>query len=142
MSSRLASRTIISENADIERTRNFFCGYQLCLDMLRLRRYERRTGRGRSGFDDPCSCEDILSGNESMWRARMYEVSMLLDSMHPGREKLMLYYHYIQGESIERVADLLSVSRRTGYRIHRRALAEATVLLQGMTLRSLAIDKN
>ncbi len=142
MRSRLASRAIASDDAEVERTRSFLCGYRLCLDMLRLHRYERRLGRGRRGFDDPCDCEDILSGNEGMWRARMYEVSLLLDGMPPGREKLMLYYHYIRGESIERTADLLSVSRRTGYRLHRRALITATPILQCMSPKSIVIDKN
>ncbi|MBR3893941.1 MAG: sigma-70 family RNA polymerase sigma factor [Clostridia bacterium] len=111
----------------IERTRNFLCGYQLCLDMLNLRKYERRRTKA---FSDECDCEDILLGNEAFWRARMYEVSTLISSMKNGREKLILYYHYIRGESIEHAANLLGISRRTGYRLLQKGLLQASFLLK------------
>ncbi|MBQ8416077.1 MAG: sigma-70 family RNA polymerase sigma factor [Clostridia bacterium] len=116
----------------IERTKDFLCGYQLCLDMLNLRRYERKRVKP---FDEECFCEDVLSGDESYWRARMYEVTALLGEMKNGREKLILYYRYIRGESIERAANLLGVSRRTGYRLHQRGLASASFLLKKRKLR-------
>ncbi len=116
-----------NEQARIERTRDFLCGYQLCMDMLNLRKYERKRAYH---FDDPCRCEDLLLGSEAFWRARMHEVAHLINSMRNGREKLILYYHYIGGESIERAADLLGVSRRTGYRIHQRGLIQASFLLE------------
>ena len=111
----------------IEAVRNFLCGYQLCADMLHLRRYERRRARV---FCDECDCDDLLRGSEAFWRARMFAVGSLINSMENGRQKLMLYYHYIHGESIEHIADMLGVSRRTGYRIHQRALCSATVLFE------------
>ncbi len=111
----------------LERTRNFLCGYQLCLDMLNLRTYERRRAKA---FSDDCDCEDILLGNEAFWRARMYEVSTLISSMRNGREKLILYYHYIRGESIEHAANMLGISRRTGYRLHQKGLLQASFLLK------------
>lgn len=117
------------ENERIERARDFLCGYQMCMDMLHLRQYERKRAYH---FDDPCRCEDLLLGSEAFWRARMHEVAHLINSMKNGREKLILYYHYIGGESIERAADLLGVSRRTGYRIHQKGLAQAAFLLEKM----------
>ncbi len=110
----------------VERARNFLCGYQLCLDMLNLRQYERKRA---SVFSETCDCEDILAGSEAYWKARMYEVSTLLGAMKNGREKLMLYYHYVRGESIEHTANLLGVSRRTGYRLHQKGLLSASFLL-------------
>ena len=109
----------------VEEVRNFLCGYQLCVDMLNLKKYERKRA---AVFRDECDCDDILAGSETYWRARMFEVGSLISSMKNGREKLILYYHYIRGESIERAADLLGVSRRTGYRIHKRALLLASFL--------------
>lgn len=109
----------------IERVRDYLCGYQFCVDMLNLRKYERRRVKP---FDDPCNCDDLLCGNELLWRSRMFEVQMLIDSMKNGREKLILYYHYIKGESIERAADHLGISRRTGYRLHQKGLFMASVL--------------
>lgn len=112
--------------ARIESARQFLCAYQLCIDMLDLRKYERKRARG---FDEEYSCEEILMGNEAYWRARMFEVSTLINSMKNGREKLILYYRYIRGESVEHIANCLGVSRRTGYRMHKKALLSASYLL-------------
>lgn len=109
----------------VEDVRNFLCGYQLCLDMLNLRRYERKRAKI---FCEECDCTDILGGDEAYWQSRMYEVAALLGQMKNGREKLILYYHYVRGESVEHAANLLGVSRRTGYRILRRALVSASFL--------------
>ncbi len=113
------------EKESIEAVREFLCSYQLCLDMLDLRKYERKRVRH---FDDPCVCEDILAGDEAYWRVRLYEVGALLGRMKNGREKLILYYHYVRGESIEHAANLIGVSRRTGYRLHARGLLMAARL--------------
>ena len=101
----------------VNAVREFLCGYQLCLDMLNLRKYERKRTRR---FDEEFDGDLLLCGNEALWRARMFEITSLLDGMRNCREKLILYYHYIRGESIEHAADLLGVSRRTGYRLHQK----------------------
>ena len=116
-----------AEEARISRVRDFLCGYQMCLEMLNLKKYERKRARV---FDEEADCEDILAGGEAYWRARMFEIKSLIESMRNGREKLILYYHYIRGESIERAADLLGVSRRTGYRIHRKGLFAISFLYE------------
>lgn len=107
--------------------RDFLCGYQLSMDMLNVRRYERKRAKA---FDDECDCEEILMGNEAVWRARMFDVGATLSRMRNGREKLILYYHYVKGESIEHTADLLGVSRRTGYRLHERGLLVVGAMLE------------
>jgi len=109
----------------IEEVRNFLCGYQVCVDLLQLRGYERkRANRFENSFD----CEELLMGNEAYWRAKMVEIKALVDSMRNGREKLLLYYHYIRGESVEHSADLLGFSRRTGYRVLQRGLLQISFL--------------
>ncbi|MBQ7336158.1 MAG: hypothetical protein IJW92_06780 [Clostridia bacterium] len=113
------------QKKEMEEARDFLCGYQLCLDLLHLRQYERKR---KERFDDPCACEDVLAGDEAYWRARMYEVSNVLAAMKNGREKMILYYHYIKGESIERAADLIGFSRRTGYRLHQKGLFLVSLL--------------
>ncbi len=113
----------------IEEVRDFLCGYQLCLEMLNLKKYERRRA---SVFADECECIDVLAGNEAFWRARMFEIGALIASMKNGREKVILYSHYIKGESIEHAADIIGVSRRTGYRIHSRGLLMASFLYARM----------
>ena len=115
------------ESLRIEAAKDYLCGYQLCLDMLNLRKYERKRAYR---FPDECSCKDVLQGNEAFWKARMYEVEHLIASLRNGREKFILYYHYIKGESIEHSADLLGISRRTGYRMHRKGLLVVGAVLE------------
>lgn len=110
----------------IERARNFMCGYQFCIDMMQLRSYERKRDYT---FDEECDCDDLLAGNEAFWRARMFGIKALLDSMKNGREKLILYYHYICGESIEHASNTLGISRRTGYRLHQKGLFAISFLM-------------
>ena len=118
-----------SEMARIARVKNFLCGYQTCVDMLNLRKHERkRADRFKEVFDG----EELLMGNETLWRARMHEIGSLIDSMRNSREKVILYYHYIRGESIEHASDILGVSRRTGYRLHDKGLFMASFLYERM----------
>ncbi len=113
----------------IEEVRSFLRGYLMCQDMLQLRRYERKRA---ARAEMPEDLNSILLGNEAFWRCRMYQVKALIAAMRNGREKLMLYYHYMAGESIEHAANLLDVSRRTGYRMHERGLRTAAALYQRM----------
>ena len=114
-----------SEKERIEAVRNFLCSYRVCFDMLNLRKTERKR---EHVFEDPFECGDVLAGGEAYWKARMYEVRALIASMRNGREKVMLYYHYIRGMSIEHAADMMDISRRTGYRMHQRGLFMASFL--------------
>ncbi len=111
----------------VEAARDYLCGYRLCMDMLHLKRYERKRAKP---FEELCRCEDLLMGNELLWQARMLEIEGLIASLRNGREKLMLYYRYLRGESVEHAADLLGVSRRTGYRILNRGLLVVGILLE------------
>ena len=116
------------EAAQIERVKDFLCSYRMCAQMLNLRRYERRRSDASSEVSE--WEVELLGGGEAYWRARMLEVRSLIESMRNGREKLILYYHYIRGESIERASDLLGFSRRTGYRVHSRALFAISFLYE------------
>lgn len=111
----------------VERARNFLCGYQFCMDMLNLRHYERRRA---NVFQDVCDCDELIAQGEAYWRARMCEIGALISSMKNSREKLILFYHYIRGESIEHAANIIGVSRRTGYRLHQKGLTVAAALLE------------
>lgn len=108
------------EDARIASARDFLSGYRLCLDLLKLKRYERRRAEK---FDEPCRCEDVLAGNEIFWRARMEEVAQTIAALRNGREKLILYHRFIRGESVEHAAGVLGISRRTAYRAFRRGLS-------------------
>ena len=113
----------------IERVRSYLCGYQFCVDMLDLRGYERKR---RRPFEEEYECTDLLAGDESIWLTRMYEIQALIERMRNGKAKLILYYHYIRGESIEFAANRIGISRRSGYRWHQKGLAAVAELFLSM----------
>lgn len=113
--------------ARIAAAKDFLAGYQLCLDLLELKKYERRRAER---FDEPCRCEDVLAGNEAFWRARMEEIGQAIAALRNGREKLVLYHRFIRGESVEHAAQILGISRRTAYRAFSRGLSVVGIQLE------------
>lgn len=111
----------------VRRVRNYLCGYRFCVDMLHLRGYERKRQKVLS---DVCEDAELIAGDEMVWRSRMYEVQALIESMKNGKAKLILYYRYIRGESIEFAANMIGISRRTGYRWHDKGLLQAAEIFE------------
>ena len=116
----------------MEEAKDFLNGYRLCRELLGLQRYERK----RNVRIEACSDETLLAGDEAFWRARIHTIYSLLEKMKNGREKLMLYYHFIKGDSVERIAVRLGVSRRTGFRICTRGLLEFYRFLEALKKQS------
>ena len=103
---------------DIKTIENYLKGYRLNRKLLRLERYERE-------YFHP-DTEDYESlGEIPLARARMFEVRHFIMELENCDEKLFLYYHYIKGESVERCSELLGISRSSGFRMKKRALALA-----------------
>ena len=97
---------------------DYLKGYQLNRKLLRLERYEKEYFH-----TDECDVEAF--GEAPLARARMFEIRHFVMKMENSDEKLLLYYHYIKGEPIERCAELLGVSRSTAFRMKARALKKA-----------------
>ena len=55
-------------------------------------------------------------------KAKMLIIRGFILSLPDCREKMMLYYRYLHGRSVEQCAELLDVSRRTAFRIAEKAL--------------------
>lgn len=107
----------ISVSEDEIRTMDdYLKGYVMNQKLLKLDRYERTY----FGYKDG---EDSLPTDAPLARAKMFEIRHFVMDMKNGDEKLMLYYHYIRGESVERCAELLGISRSSGFRLKKRALA-------------------
>ena len=75
--------------------------------------------RFQSGLLYPGDLHDIT--------VRMFDVRRFVLSLDSCNEKLFLFYYYIHGESAGRVAELMKISRRSAFRLKRRALEYAAV---------------
>jgi len=100
---------------EIKITENFLKSYKLNQKLLRLDRYEREyfgaTDRDTEGLSET-----------RLARPRMYDVRHFIMSLPNSDEKLLLYYHYVRGQSIEACAELLGISRSSGFRKKKIAL--------------------
>lgn len=101
---------------------DYLKSYGFYQKLLKLDRYERRY----FGFEEE---EGSLPGDLVFARTRMYEVRHFIMNMKNSDEKLMLYYHYVRGETVERCGELLGISRSSAFRLKKRALAEAAARL-------------
>ncbi len=100
---------------EIRATEDYLKGYSLQQKLIRLDRYERTYFGYREDGEDPVV--DI-----PLARAKMFEIRHFIMEMPNSDEKLLLYYHYIRGESIERCGELLGISRSSAFRMKKRAL--------------------
>ena len=111
------TETLISE-AEIKETDNYLKGYALNMKLLRLDRYERTYFGYKDGEDCPFNDAPLA-------RARMFEIRHFIMEMKNSDEKLLLYYHYVRCEPVEKCAELLGVSRSSAFRLKKKALAMA-----------------
>ena len=101
---------------DFRATEDYLKGYALCEKMLKLDKYER----AYFAYDDRNF--EYNSNDCALLRAKMFEIRHFIMSMKNSDEKLLLYYHYIRGETVERCAELLGISDRSAFRMKNRAL--------------------
>lgn len=66
---------------------------------------------------------DASAGECLLLQLRMREIERSVRGLPMCRERVLLDMHYLAGESMERCAELLGVSRATAYRLKRRGLA-------------------
>ena len=66
--------------------------------------------------------EILFSAESSRITAKMFSLRRFVLSLGGCNEKLFLFYHYIHGESVGRVAELMGISRRSAFRLKKRAL--------------------
>ncbi len=108
----------MSTAEEIKITENFLKSYKLNQKLLRLDRYEREY----FGADD----RDTEGLSETkLARPRMYDVRHFIMSLPNSDEKLILYYHFVRGQSIEACAELLGISRSSAFRKKKIALTLA-----------------
>ncbi|MBQ8850555.1 MAG: hypothetical protein IJ011_09510 [Clostridia bacterium] len=108
------TKDLISK-AEIKETEDYLNGYALNMKLLRLCKYEKDASL-RDGE------ENETFGDELLARAKMFEVRHFIMGLKNSNEKLLLYYRYVRGETVERCAVLLGISRSSAYRLRDRAL--------------------
>ncbi len=113
----MTEKTVVSEE-NIKRMENYLKGYKFNRRLLMMKNYEDK-------YFDTCEWESESPAEFSLARAKMYEVRHFLLGMNNSNEKLLLYYHFVREEPVERCAELLGISRSSGFRLKRRALASA-----------------
>ena len=114
------TESLISQ-AEIKELDNYLKGYALNVKLLRLDKYERTYFGYKAG-------DDSAFNDAPLARAKMFEVRHFIMGMKNSAEKLLLYYHYIRGESVEKCAELLGISRSSAFRLKKRALTMAAAI--------------
>lgn len=113
------------ENSYIEAAKRYLSEYTLFRRMFESNEYEKNYfGKSEKTLDREGKAY-FLPGAECDIRIKMFEIRRFVLSLGNCNEKLLLFYHYIHGESVEKCAELLKISRRSAFRLKRRALAFA-----------------
>ena len=103
---------------EIKDAENYLCSYKFCRKLINMKNYEDK-------YFDTLEWESESPAEFSLARAKMFEIRHFILDMSNSSEKLMLYYHFVRGESIEKCGELLGVSRSSAFRMKKRALALA-----------------
>lgn len=115
----------------IAETDNYLKGYALNRKLLKLDRYEKLFFE-RHPWELERELEDESKRDNSLARAEMFNIRHFIMELRNSDEKILLYYHYVRGESVDRCAELLGISRSSGFRLKKRALALATIKRLGL----------
>ena len=109
----------------IKRATEYLSEYTVYRKLLWMNDYEKKYfGKAEKELDFEGRMLS-LPGNESEARMKMFAIRRFVLSLGNCNEKLFLFYHYIHGESVERCAELIKISRRSAFRLKKRALAFA-----------------
>jgi hypothetical protein len=86
--------------------------------------FERDNG-GYPTFENPSYYEVNDDGNSEFCgrcSVKLFEIRRFVNSLPVGDERVLLFLHYIHGETLEKCAERMLLSRRSVYRLHRCAL--------------------
>lgn len=85
--------------------------------------YRRMLGGNRRAraFFETGEAQKSLA-DDALLKTRMHVVRRFVLTLPDCREKMLLYYRYLFGYSVEKCAELIGVSRRTAFRIAHEAI--------------------
>ena len=106
----------------VAKVTEFLRQYRYGFKLLAANKYER------DYFCDNIPDDGFYCTDDTAYvKAKMFEVKRFVTSLPPDDRKLMLYYYYIHGETVEKCAEMLGISRRSAFRLKKRALEYAAV---------------
>lgn len=108
------------EAKDKQFIENYLKTYSLNRKLWGIEKYMEEYCRRPDSYLD--SLDRDMLNEAPIARAKMFSVRHFILELPNCDEKLFLYYHYIKGESTERCAELLGISRRSAFRMRNRAL--------------------
>ncbi len=99
---------------------SYLAGYKTYQKLLQFEKYKKEFFR-----DEYAQYDSEMPNEEPLARAKMFDIRHFILSLDNCDEKLLLYYLYVKGDTVERCAELLGISTRTAYRLKTRALSLA-----------------
>lgn len=112
-----------SEEKHIYEIRKYLESYATNKKMLSMMKYEKEY----FAKEDTASSSLFISfGDEVFIRSKMYDVRKFIMNLDDGDAKLLLFYHYIRGFSIEKCSELMDIGRTSAFRLRHRALEYAS----------------
>ncbi len=118
------------EEYQICEVKKFLESYGINKKMLRMMKYEKEYFSKESDSDDALP---IPGGDEILIKSKMIEVRRFVAGLEDGNCKLLIFYHYIKGFSIEKCAEMMNIGRTSGFRLRRRALSCAAKIFSEKT---------
>ena len=109
---------------DICAVKKYLEGYGASKSILKMMEYEKEYFADESKAHD----DDALivpGGDEVLLKSKMYDVRRFILGMEDGKEKALLFYHYIRGFSVEKCSEMMGIGRTSAVRLKKKALASA-----------------
>lgn len=95
--------------------------YSVCKKFLDSQTYAKE-------YFDPYEIQKIEK--EEIYEARMHAIESLIQILAPSDEYTLLYLHHIKGISVEKCAECMCVSRRTAFRMLKKAYRSLCVFYE------------
>ena len=86
--------------------------YSVCKKFLDSQAYAKE-------YFDPDGTQKIIK--KEIYESRINAIESLIQLLEPSEEYTLLHLHYIKGITVEKCAESMNVSRRTAYRILKKA---------------------
>lgn len=112
-----------NEEKHIYEIRKYLESYAINKKMLSMMKYEKEYF---SKEDSESGSAFLSCGDDVFIRSKMYDVRKFIMNLDDGNAKLLLFYHYIRGFSIEKCSELMDIGRTSAFRLRHRALEYAS----------------